>query len=104
MVDLTQVVVAVLTLVFSLVSAFLIPYLKTKVNGEQLKTIKFWVNIAVEAAEMIYVGTGKGAEKKAYVVDFLNKKGFHLDTAEIDNIIEAAVLELKLATKKEDAD
>ena len=103
MVDLTQVVVAVLTLAFSLVSAFLIPYLKTNVKGEQLETIKFWVNIAVEAAEMIYVGTGRGEEKKAYVVEFLNSKGFHLDTKEIDNIIEAAVLELKLATKKEEA-
>lgn len=103
MVDLTQIVVAVLTLAFSLVSAFLIPYLKTKVSGEQFETIKFWVNIAVEAAEMIYVGTGRGAEKKAYVVEFLNSKGFHLDTKEIDNIIEAAVLELKLATKKEEA-
>ena len=46
MVDLTQIVVAILTLVFSLVSAFLIPYIKTKVTAEQLETIKFWVNIA----------------------------------------------------------
>lgn len=103
MVDLTQIVVAILTLIFSLVSAFLIPYIKTKVTAEQLETIKFWVNIAVEAAEMIYVGTGRGEEKKAYVVEFLNSKGFHLDTAEIDNIIEAAVLKLKLATEKKEA-
>ena len=103
MVDLTQIVVAILTLVFSLGSAFLIPYIKTKVTAEQLETIKFWVNIAVEAAEMIYVGTGRGEEKKAYVVEFLNSKGFHLNTAEIDNIIEAAVLELKLATEKKEA-
>lgn len=99
MVDLTQVIVAVLTLVFSLISAFLIPYLKTKVTGEQLDTIKFWVNIAVEAAEMIYTGTGRGEEKKAYVVEFLNSKGFTLDTTEIENLIEAAVLELKLEQK-----
>ena len=103
MVDLTQIVAAILTLIFSLVSAFLIPYIKTKVTAEQLETIKFWVNIAVEAAEMIYVGTGRGEEKKAYVVEFLNSKGFPLDTAEIDNIIEAAVLELKLATEKKEA-
>jgi uncharacterized protein YacL len=101
MVDLTQVIVAVLTLVISLVSAFLIPYLKSKVSSEQLDTIKFWVNIAVEAAEMIYTGSGKGTEKKAYVVEFLNSKGFTLNTEEIDNIIEAAVLELKLTQKEE---
>ena len=93
MVDLTQVIVALLTLA---VSAFLIPYIKSKVSAEQLDAIKFWVNIAVEAAEMIYNGTGRGEEKKAYVVKFLNSKGFTLNPKEIDNIIEAAVLELKL--------
>ena len=101
MVDLTQIVVAVLTLVISLITAFLIPYLKTKVSAEKLDTIKFWVNIAVEAAEMIYVGTGRGQEKKDYVVQFLNSKGFTLNVAEIENLIEAAVMELKLEQKKE---
>ena len=42
MVDLTQIIVAVLTLVISLITAFLIPYLKTKVSAEKLDTIKFW--------------------------------------------------------------
>lgn len=101
MVDLTQVIVAVITLAISLITAFLIPYLKTKVSSEQLDTIKFWVNIAVEAAEMIYAGTGRGQEKKEYVVQFLNSKGFTLNVAEIENLIEAAVMELKLEQKKE---
>lgn len=103
MVDLTQVIVALLTLAFSAVSAFLIPYIKAKVSSEQLDTIKFWVNIAVEAAEMIYTGTGRGQEKKAYVVKLLNSKGFTLNPEEIDSIIEAAVLELKLEQRKEAA-
>lgn len=101
MVDLTQVIIAILTLALSSVSAFLIPYIKAKVSSEQLDTIKFWVNIAVEAAEQIYTGTGRGQEKKAYVVKFLNSKGFTLNTEEIDSIIEAAVLELRLEQKKE---
>lgn len=101
MVDLTEIIVAILTLVISLISAFLIPYLKTKVSAEKLDTIKFWVNIAVEAAEMIYVGTGRGQEKKEYVVKFLNSKGFTLNVEEIENLIEAAVLELKITQKEE---
>ena len=52
MVDLTQVIVALLTLAISAVSAFLIPYIKSKVSAEQLDAIKFWVNIAVEAADI----------------------------------------------------
>ena len=96
MVDLTQIVVAIVGLVISVVSVYLMPYIKSKVSAEQLNTIQTWVNIAVSAAEMIYTGTGKGAEKKAYVVEFLNSKGFTLNTEEIDNLIEAAVLELKI--------
>ena len=50
---------------------------------------------------MIYVGDGRGEEKKQYVIEFLNSKGFTLNTAEIENLIEAAVLELKLTQKEE---
>lgn len=99
MVDLTQIIVAVLSLMLSLVSAFLIPYIKEKVTAEQFATIKLWVKVAVQAAEMLYVGSGRGEEKKKYVVEFLNSKGFTLNTKEIDNLIEAAVLELKQENK-----
>ena len=99
MVDLTQIIFAVLSLMLSLVSAFLIPYIKEKVTAEQFATIKLWVKVAVQAAEMLYVGSGRGEEKKKYVVEFLNSKGFTLNTEEIDNLIEAAVLELKQENK-----
>lgn len=101
MIDLTQVVVAFLTLIISMVSVVLIPYLKTKIGAEKLETIRFWVDVAVEAAEQIYVGSGRGKEKKEYVLKFLNSKGFTLNTDEIENIIEATVLKLKLNKKEE---
>lgn len=98
-VDLTQIIVAILTLAISMVSAFLIPYIKTKVTAEQFATIKLWVQVAVQAAEMLYVGSGRGEEKKQYVLDFLKSKGFTLNMEEIENLIEAAVLELKQSQK-----
>lgn len=98
-VDLTQIIVAILTLAISMVSAFLIPYIKTKVTTEQFNTIKLWVQVAVQAAEMLYVGSGRGEEKKQYVLDFLKSKGFTLNMEEIENLIEAAVLELKQSQK-----
>ena len=45
--------------------------------------------------EMIYNGAGRGAEKKAYVLEYLNSKGYKLDSDTIDKLIESAVLELK---------
>ena len=100
MVDLTPIITAVLTLIISLISAFLIPYINAKTTDEQFNTIKLWVQVAVQAAEMLYVGSGRGEEKKKYVMDFLNSKGFTLNTEEIDNLIESAVLELKQSQMK----
>ena len=100
MVALTPIITTVLTLIFSLITAFLIPYIKTKVSAEQFATIKLWVQVAVQAAEMLYVGSGRGEEKKKYVIEFLNSKGFTLNAEEIENLIESAVLELKQSQVK----
>ena len=97
MVDLTPIITAVLTLIFSLITAFLIPYIKAKTTDERFNTIKLWVQVAVQAAEMLYVGSGRGEEKKQYVIEFLKSKGFTLNAEEIENLIESAVLELKQA-------
>lgn len=95
MIDITNVVSAVITLLVAVVTTFLIPYLKERVDAEKFEKIKAWVKVAVNAAEMIYTGVGRGEEKKAYVLDYLNQKGYKLDSATIDNLIESAVLELK---------
>ena len=96
MIDLTPLVQAVVTLAAALITSFLIPFIRSKVTTEKLANIQLWVTVAVEAAEQLYSGSGRGAEKKAYVVEFLNSKGFTLDTDSIDKLIESAVLELKL--------
>ena len=69
--------------------------LKEKEDAEKFEKIKAWTKVAVEAAEMIYNGAGRGAEKKAYVLEYLNSKGYKLDSDTIDKLIESAVLELK---------
>ena len=95
MTDITNVVSAVITLLVAVITTFLIPYLKEKVDAEKFEKIKAWTKVAVEAAEMIYNGAGRGAEKKAYVLEYLNSKGYKLDSDTIDKLIESAVLELK---------
>jgi LL-H family phage holin len=99
--DLTDLILAILTVVFTAISTFLIPYIKSKTTAAQYAEIQKWVTIAVEAAEMIYTGTGRGQEKKEYVLAFLNSKGYKLDTESIDNMIEAAVLKLQSEIKGE---
>lgn len=94
MVDITPIINAIIALIAALVSAFLIPWLKSKVEAGKLAQYKEWVTIAVKAAEQIYTGTGRGEEKKKYVVEFLEAKGFKIDFNSIDNTIEAAVYEI----------
>ena len=94
-IDLTQIIVAVITLIFGLIAKYAIPYLKEKYSTEQLEKMKLWAKVAVEAAEMLYTGSGRGEEKKKYVLDFLNSKGFSVDLENLENLLESAVLELK---------
>ena len=89
----TQIISAVIALISALVSAFLIPWLKTKIDANKLQTIKTYVEIGVKAAEQLYAATD-GEEKKAYVINFLAEHGIRFDVSTIDQLIEAAVLQL----------
>lgn len=94
MFDITPVIEAAAALIAALITAFLIPYIKSKTTSQQQAEINEWVKIAVAAAEQIYTGSGRGEEKKQYVLDWLNSHGITLDTSKIDAMIEAAVYEL----------
>lgn len=94
MIDLTALVQAVIALIATIISAFVIPWLKRKISAEKLAEVSTWVEIAVEAAEQLYEGSGRGAEKKEYVIQFLQQKGYTVDMTAIENMIEAAVYTL----------
>lgn len=95
MIDITNIISTAIALILALISTFLIPWLKNKVDAEKFEQIKEWTRVAVQAAEMIYNGVGRGEEKKTFVINYLNEKGFKVDTATIDALIESAVLDLK---------
>ncbi|OPZ65870.1 MAG: Phage holin protein (Holin_LLH) [Firmicutes bacterium ADurb.Bin506] len=94
MFDITTIIEALAALIVAVITAFVIPYIKSKTTAQQQQAINSWVRIAVTAAEQIYVGSGRGAEKKEYVLQFLAEHGIKLDGARIDALIEAAVYEL----------
>ncbi|OUP68901.1 hypothetical protein B5F10_09930 [Anaerotruncus colihominis] len=94
MYDITPIIEAVAALIAALITAFLVPYIKSKTTAEQQKEINAWVKIAVSAAEQIYTGSGRGEEKKEYVINRLREHGITVDEAKLDALIEAAVYEL----------
>lgn len=92
--NITPVVEAVAALIGAVVTAFVVPYIKSRTTTNQQQQINAWVRIAVTAAEQIYAGSGRGEEKKAYVIDWLRKHGVTVDESKLDALIEAAVFEL----------
>ena len=93
-VDITQIILGLITIMVGLADAFLIPWLKAKVGSEKLAKIIDKIDIFVAAAEQIAARDGyDGAWKKAHVVALLEKNGFTVDET-IDEYIEAAVIKL----------
>ena len=93
-IDITPIVNAALALIGAGVSVFLIPWLKKQTTEAQRKELTAWVKIGVAAAEQLYVGQGRGEEKKAYVLEWLRAHGVTVDDEKLDAMIEAAVYEL----------
>ena len=93
--DMTKIIEAIITLLVAVITAFVIPYIKSKLSANELAEIMKCVKIAVEAAEMIYKESGMGKEKKKFVENFLTEHGIKVDIEQLDALIESAVLELK---------
>ena len=94
MYDITPIIEAVAALIAALITAFVIPYIRSKTTAQQQAEINAWVKIAVAAAEQIYQGAGRGEEKKAYAIQWLREHDITVDEAKLDALIEAAVYEL----------
>lgn len=84
----------VLSVVSVLITGVLVPLLKQKYGKEKIVNVMEAVDIAVKAAEQIYKETGQGNLKKQYVLMRLNEQGFKVTEKELDDMIEASVLEL----------
>ena len=93
MIDLTYIIELVIALIGSLIAAFLIPWLRTKMTAEQTAEMIAWVKIAVSAAQQLYHQVD-GAERLEYALAILEKKGYDIDSAEIRSAVEAEVLKL----------
>lgn len=94
---LVQILLAVIGVIGSVLTAVLVPYLNSKIALNKRQEIKFWVKLAVSAAEQTYTDPKAGEDKKQFVIDFLNAKGIDIDESDLNILIEAAVRELNLS-------
>jgi len=94
LIDITQLAVGVISLIFLLISAYLIPFLKNKINTERWNMLQEIAYIAVHAAEQLGF-TGIITDKYKYAYDFVKieaeKRNIVWDESVIKAAIEAAV-------------
>ena len=94
--DITDIIEAIIVLISALITTFLLPYIRQKLNDEKRQKLIFWIETAVKAAEQIY-GSKAGQQKKDYVVAFLLSKGIVADVDEVTALIESEVYKLTKA-------
>ena len=92
-VDITQIIVSIIGVILAIASTTAIPLIKNRFTVEQLNLLRIIIETAVRAAEQIFT-SDQWKEKKQFVIDYLESKGFKANTEEINIEIEAAVLEL----------
>ena len=99
-----EVILAVISVLGTLITTFVIPLLREKIGAEKFNKYQKWAMIAVKAAEMIFKESGMGVDKKQFVTQFLkkmfNSKKTVLTDEQIDALIEACVKEMKIAESK----
>lgn len=85
-IDLTPVLQLVIMLISAIITAFVIPWIKSKANAQQWEALVNVTRTAVFAAEQVY-GSGWGKEKLQYAEEYIKKKGYTVDV----DLIEATV-------------
>lgn len=93
MIDLTPVINLVIVVTAAIVTAVVVPWIKRHTSAQDREEFLRWVEIAVAAAEQLFYAT-QGAEKKKYVMQLLEERGFTFSEEEINAAIEGAVLRL----------
>lgn len=76
-----------------IMSVMFIPWLRERLGNEGYEQMLRFVDVAVAAAEQLY-DVMDGAKKKRYVLDYLESKGYEVDSQDLDVAIEAAVKRL----------
>ena len=94
-IDLTQIILAVIALISAVLTGFVIPWIKSKLDDRQYDVFATLVRVGVYAAEQLFT-SDMWKEKKQYVVDLLKENGYSVDATAVDALIEATVRELRI--------
>ena len=98
-IDLTQIILAVITLIFGVLMRYVIPNVKSKTTADQMEIIRAAVKTVVYGVEQMYKSK-PGQEKKKIVIEELAKQGYIIDIDNVEDkmnyLIEEIVKELNI--------
>lgn len=94
-IDLTQIALAIISLLSTIITAYIIPQLRNK-------RIRSLIMTGVKAAEKKYEEPGMGEKKNEYVKRYLASKGYVLSMEEVDLMIDSALFDIEHALSEKD--
>ena len=99
MTNVTYILLGLILIIGGLITGFGIPFIRSKLNVEQIEALKAAARIAVYAAEQIF-GAKMGKDKLAYAINLvkslLAKKNLTFDEDAVRAAIEAQVKEMNI--------
>lgn len=95
-IDWTPIFTGFISLLMTVITCVLIPWIKAKLTSEQQAILKAVIRSGVYAAEQIFGTNGIGEEKKQFVLNYLKEKGINIDSQEVLVLLENCVKELKI--------
>ena len=102
-IDLTQIILAILTFIFGLLMRYVIPNIKSKTTADQMELLRAAVKSVVYGVEQVYKSK-PGQEKKQMVIEELYKQGYIVDMDNVESsvsyLIESFVKELNIEQKE----
>ena len=91
---LMRIILAIITLLGTITTGVLVPYLNKKYDNAKNKDIEFWGGLAVQAAEKRFNIPKSGEEKKQFVISYLINKGVKISEDDMSILIDALVEEI----------
>ena len=92
---LVTILLAVISLIGTIITVVLVPYFRSKTTKEQRNTIEYWTAKAVKAMEIFYEGQPKqGPLKKEFVIEFIINMGIKIPEKQLSVLIDAIVKEM----------
>lgn len=93
-----KIVGAVLTILATLITVYVIPAIKSHINQKDIDTLMYYISVAVRCADQIFTRE-QWEEKKQYVFDYIidivnEKLHIKLSESDIDTLIEGVVNEI----------